>query len=266
MQKHAGDYLVKGQINSNILVRSIRYAIERKRAEEKLKKTQEQLEIRVRQRTAELKKALEALQDEMGERKRAEQKLKSASLYTRSLIEASLDPLVTISADGKVTDVNRATELITGVSRDKLIGNDFADYFTEPEKANEGYKEVFSRGTIRDYPLAIRHTSGFVTDVLYNATLYRNEAGKIEGVFAAARDVTERNKILRRTSATNALLSLFSQQPSRKQYLDALVDLIHSWAGYRCVGIRILDAQVTFPMNHTSVSLGNSGNLRVGFQ
>ena len=66
-------------------------------------------------------------------------------------------------------------------------------------------------------------------------------------MFAAARDVTERNKILRRTSATNALLSLFSQQPSPKQYLDALVDLIHSWAGYRCVGIRILDATGYIP-------------------
>jgi PAS domain S-box-containing protein len=126
------------------------------------------------------------------ERKDAEDALKRASSYTRSLIEASLDPLVTISPDGKIRDVNRATELVTGVSRDKLVASDFSDYFTDPRKAREGYQEVFLKGSVRDYPLAIRHVSGKVTNVVYNATVYRNEAGQVEGVFAAARDVTER--------------------------------------------------------------------------
>ena len=127
-------------------------------------------------------------------RKRAEEALRDASLYTRNLIEASLDPLVTISADGKIMDVNSATEFTTGVPRDELIGTDFSDYFTEPEKAGEGYRRVFQEGFVRDYPLAIRHRSGRVTDVLYNATVYRNEAGAVQGVFAAARDITERKR------------------------------------------------------------------------
>jgi len=79
-----------------------------------------------------------------------------ASLYARSLIEASLDPLVTICADGKIMDVNRATELVTGVSREQLLGSDFSDYFTEPDKAREGYQRVFSQGFVTDYPLSIR--------------------------------------------------------------------------------------------------------------
>ncbi len=126
------------------------------------------------------------------ERRQAEEKLKSVSLYSRSLIEASLDPLVTISAEGKITDVNKSTEEVTGYTRDQLIGSDFSDYFTEPEKARIGYKKVFTEGYVTDYPLAIRHQSGKITDVLYNATVYRNEDGTIQGVFAAARDVTER--------------------------------------------------------------------------
>ncbi|MHB9024640.1 MAG: PAS domain S-box protein [Armatimonadota bacterium] len=126
------------------------------------------------------------------ERKKAEEQLKAASQYARTLIEASLDPLVTIGPDGKITDVNKATEDVTGVPRDRLIGTDFADYFTEPDKAREGYQLVFSKGLVRDYPLAIRHTTGRITDVLYNATVYRNEAGDVAGVFAAARDITER--------------------------------------------------------------------------
>jgi PAS domain S-box-containing protein len=125
------------------------------------------------------------------ERNKALAALRDASLYTRNLIEASLDPLVTISANGKIMDVNSATELITGVSRDELVGADFSDYFTEPKKAAEGYQRVFREGFIRDYPLAVRHRSGSVTDVLYNATVYRNETGAVLGVFAAARDITE---------------------------------------------------------------------------
>jgi len=128
------------------------------------------------------------------ERKRAEEALKATSLYARGLIEASLDPLITISKDGKIMDVNSATEEVIGLSRNHLIGSDFSDYFTEPKQARKGYKEVFSKGSVRDYPLAIRHTSGRITDVLYNATLYRNEAGEIQGIFAAARDITERKR------------------------------------------------------------------------
>jgi PAS domain S-box-containing protein len=127
-------------------------------------------------------------------RKQAEEALQTASLYTRSLIEASLDPLVTISPGGKIMDVNQATELVTGVPREQLIGTDFSDYFTEPGKARAGYQKVFSEGSVTDYPLAIRHTSGRVADVLYNATVYRNGAGEVEGVFAAARDITQLKK------------------------------------------------------------------------
>ncbi|MBZ5702562.1 MAG: PAS domain S-box protein [Acidobacteriia bacterium] len=128
------------------------------------------------------------------ERKRAEEALRKASNYTRSLIEASLDPLVTINREGQITDVNEATERATGVPRERLIGSDFCDYFTEPEKAREGYQQVFAQGSVQDYPLALRHSSGRITDVLYNATVFKNEAGEIEGVFAAARDVTEKKR------------------------------------------------------------------------
>jgi PAS domain S-box-containing protein len=116
------------------------------------------------------------------------------SAYARSLIEASLDPLVTISSEGKITDVNQATVAVTGVGREKLIGSDSCDYFTEPENARKGYKRVFEQGTVRDYPLAIRHVSGRITDVLYNASVYKNEAGEVQGVFAAARDITRRKR------------------------------------------------------------------------
>jgi len=120
---------------------------------------------------------------------------KLASSYARNLIEASLDPLVTISPDGKVTDVNKATEEVTGLTREKLIGTVFSSYFTEPDKADAGYKQVLSQGSVKDYPLTLRHVSGRTIDVLYNAAVYRNEVGEVQGVFAAARDITERKKM-----------------------------------------------------------------------
>jgi PAS domain S-box-containing protein len=128
------------------------------------------------------------------ERKKAEESIQAASQYARSLIEASLDPLVMISAQGKITDVNAATEQVTGVPRSQLIGSDFADYCTDPGKAREGYQQVFSQGFVTDYPLAILHVSGKITDVLYNSSLYRDGNGNVLGVFAAARDITERKR------------------------------------------------------------------------
>jgi PAS domain S-box-containing protein len=119
---------------------------------------------------------------------------KQASQYARSLIEASLDPLVTISPDGKITDVNEATIKVTGVSRANLIGTDFSNYFTEPEKARQGYQQVLAKGYVTDYPLTIRHRNGNLTDVLYNASVYNDVTGKVLGVFAAARDITAQRK------------------------------------------------------------------------
>ncbi|HVN57772.1 MAG TPA: PAS domain S-box protein [Bacteroidales bacterium] len=135
------------------------------------------------------------VQSDITDRKNAERKIYLASLYTRSLIETSLDPLVTISAEGKITDVNKATEKITGIHRNKLIGSDFSDYFTEPEKAREGYMKVFTKGFVKNYPLTILHKSSRTTPVLYNATLYRDNYGVVQGVFAAARDMTLQYKM-----------------------------------------------------------------------
>jgi two-component system cell cycle sensor histidine kinase/response regulator CckA len=151
-------------------------------------------DVTERKRTEEQIRENNRKETEITERRQVEENLRATSLYARSLIEASLDPLVTISAEGKITDVNKATELVTGYKRDQLIGSDFSNYFTEPEKAREGYQQVFTEGFVRDYPLAIRHKSGGITDVLYNATVYRNESGDIQGVFAAARDITIRKQ------------------------------------------------------------------------
>jgi PAS domain S-box-containing protein len=119
--------------------------------------------------------------------------LKLASQYSLSLIEASRDPLFTISPNGKITDTNEATVLVTGVSRDQLIGSDFFDYFTEPQKAREGYKKVFSKGFVVDYPLTLM--DGKLTDVLFNGSVYKDDRGNVVGAVVVARDITEQKRI-----------------------------------------------------------------------
>lgn len=119
--------------------------------------------------------------------------LKLASQYSLSLIEASRDPLFTISPNGKITDTNDATVQVTGVSREQLIGSDFIDYFTEPKKARDGYKKVFSKGFVVDYPLTIM--AGKLTDVLFNGSVYKDDRGNVVGAVVVARDITEQKRI-----------------------------------------------------------------------
>jgi PAS domain S-box-containing protein len=143
------------------------------------------------------------------ERKRAEEALQLAGVYNRSLIEASLDPLVTIDPEGRISDVNAATEQVTGYARSELIGTHFSDYFTEPEKARRVYGQVIGEGLVRDYELNIRHRDGRITPALCNASVYRDEAGKVIGVSVAARDITERKQ------AQEALQKLLAEMELR---------------------------------------------------
>ncbi|MDA8388382.1 MAG: PAS domain-containing protein, partial [Nitrospiraceae bacterium] len=155
---------------------------------------------------------------------------KQTSQYARSLIEASLDPLVTISADGKITDVNEATVKVTGMPRADLIGADFSNYFTEPDKARQGYQEVFARGFVMDYPLTIRHRNGKLTDVLYNASVYKDVRGNVLGVFAAARDVTESKRVMREFAETKNLLDNILQSSIKYSIIGKDLDhRILSW-------------------------------------
>lgn len=117
----------------------------------------------------------------------------------QSMIEASLDALVAISPDGKITDANQATVNLTGVLRGELIGTSFSKYFTDPVKAEEIYRLVFAGGVAVDYPLTLCQRDGreALTEVLCNASVYRDADGKVLGVFAAAREVTEQVKAQR---------------------------------------------------------------------
>ncbi len=129
------------------------------------------------------------------ERKLAEEALRQANAYNRSLIEASLDPFVAIGRDNKIIDANAATEQATGFDRQELIGTYYSAYFNDRELAHQVFHRALSEGSVRDCELELKHRDGRSTAVLFNASLYRDESGQVGGLFAAARDITRRKQI-----------------------------------------------------------------------
>ena len=129
------------------------------------------------------------------EQKKSDQRLRDQQFYTRSLIESNIDALMTTDPSGIITDVNKQMEALTGCTRDELIGAPFKDYFTDPERAEAGIKRVLSEKKVTDYELTARARDGKQTVVSYNATTFYDRDRTLQGVFAAARDVTERKRV-----------------------------------------------------------------------
>jgi len=129
------------------------------------------------------------------DQKLLDQRLRDQQFYTRSLFESSIDALMTTDPAGIITDVNKQMEALTGCTRDELIGAPFKSYFTDPERAEAAIKRVLASGRVTDYELTARARDGKETGVSYNATTFRDRDRKVQGVFAAARDVTDRRLI-----------------------------------------------------------------------
>ena len=135
-----------------------------------------------------------------------DQRLRDQQFYTRSLIESNIDALITTDLAGIITDVNKQMEALTGCTRDELIGAPFKNYFTDPERAETGIKVVLSAGKVTNYELTAQARDGKETVVSYNATTFHDRDRKLQGVFAAARDVTERKRFERTLQENNVEL------------------------------------------------------------
>src|SRR6478752_5947742 len=156
------------------------------------------------------------------ERMKLDQRLRDQHFYTRSLIESNIDALMTTDPQGIITDVNKQMETLTGCTRDELIGAPFKNYFTDPERAEAGIKLVLSEKKLTDYELTASARDGKKTVVSYNATTFYNRDRKLQGVFAAARDVTERKRVEAELQQAKAMAETASQTKS-----DFLASMSH---------------------------------------
>ena len=143
------------------------------------------------------------------ERMLLDQRVRDQQFYTRSLIESNIDALITTDPRGIITDVNKQMEALTGCTRDELIGAPFKDYFTNPDRAEAGIKLVLGEGKVTDYELTACNRDGKETVVSYNATTFHDRDRKLQGVFAAARDVTERKRYEQSLQQANRAKSVF---------------------------------------------------------
>lgn len=143
------------------------------------------------------------------ERMLLDQRVRDQQFYTRSLIESNIDALITTDPRGIITDVNKQMEALTGCTRDELIGAPFKDYFTDPDRAEAGIKRVLGEGKVTDYELTARARDGTETMVSYNASTFHDRDRKLQGVFAAARDVTERKRYEQSLQQANRAKSVF---------------------------------------------------------
>lgn len=156
------------------------------------------------------------------EQKKSDQRLRDQQFYTRSLIESNIDAIMTTDPSGIISDVNKQMEQLTGCTRDELIGAPFKDYFTDPDRAEAGIKRVLREKSVTDYELTARARDGKQTVVSYNATTFYDRNRKLQGVFAAARDVTERKRVEMELKQAKAIAESASRTKS-----DFLASMSH---------------------------------------
>ena len=152
------------------------------------------------------------------EQHKLDQRLRDQQFYTRSLIEANIDAMVGTDPAGVITDANRQMELLTGCSREELIGTPFKDCFTDPGRAQSAIQRVLAEGKVTDCELTARHRSGGVTVVSYNATTFHDREGRLQGVLAAARDITERRLLDHALQETHQQLERARQAAERANH------------------------------------------------
>ena len=177
------------------------------------------------------------------EQRKLDQRLRDQQFYTRSLIESNIDALMTTDPSGIITDVNKQMEALTGCTRDELIGAPFKDFFTDPERAEAGIKRVLGEKKVTDYELTARARDGKETEVSYNATTFYDRSRTLQGVFASARDVTERKQRERDVLMLNNEIS--HRIKNNLQVIVGLIAYEAKWTAAPCVqGYKIMQTRI----------------------
>ena len=197
------------------------------------------------------------------EQKKLDQRLRDQQFYTRSLIESNIDAIMTTDPSGIITDVNKQMEALTGYTRDELIGAPFKNYFTDPERAEAGIKLVLNEKKVTDYELTVRARDGKKTVVSYNATTFYDRDRTLQGVFAAARDVTERKRFERALQESNVELEGAKSAAETKTHeLASMTQQL--WQASKLATMGELAASVAHELNNPLATISLHAEVLVG--
>ena len=204
------------------------------------------------------------------EQNKLAQRLRDQQFYTRSLIESNIDALTTIDPAGIITDVNKQMEALTGRKRDELIGAPFKSYFTDPERAEAGINRVLSGSRVTDYELIAQAWDGRETVISFNATTFHDRARKLQGVFAAARDITERKHLEQAQLESNIELARAKAEAERANLAKSafLSNMSHEirtpMNGVIGITELLLDTGLDADQRHLAETIRNSSESLLG--
>ena len=195
------------------------------------------------------------------EQQKLDQRLRDQQFYTRSLIESNIDAIMTTDSLGIITDVNKQMEALTDCTRDELIGAPFKKYFTDPERAEAAIKLVLTNKKVTDYELTARTRDGRETVVSYNAMTFYNRDRKLQGVFAAARDVTDRNRLNQALQEKNgelesARLTADKANLAKSEFLSSMSHELRSPLNAILGFAQLMESAVPVPTNGQKESIG----------
>ncbi len=214
VKEGAQDYLAKGHVSRHLLARAARYAIERKRTEEALRKVRDELELRVQERTAELESANEELRCEIAERHRAEEAILVSEEKYRCLFEESRDSIAIITRAGEFLDINQAGLDLFGYTRSELMTKNISQLYVRPSDRKKYKEQIEREGSLRDYALRFLKKNGQEMDCVLTSTLKYSKDGNILGYQGIFRDVTEQKQMEEALQKSSEKIKLFAYSVS----------------------------------------------------
>ncbi len=262
------DYLSKGHADGPQTARSIRYAIERKRAESELCRARDELELRVAERTAELRQNMAALEAEMGRREQAEQALRESEERYRTLFESAPLGIAITTYKGEVMAFNRSLCALVGVTPDEVRGIPAVAYYVTPNHRRRLLAKVRRGGRSEPCEVPLRRKDGLILTVLLHMQEVR--VGQEKMLMTLVQDITRQKQQEQREEGVRQLLELFATKTTLQAYAEAVVAFLREWLGCGCAGIRLSSGDGRLPFvacvgyNRAFLSLENCLSLESG--
>jgi PAS domain S-box-containing protein len=260
------DYLIKGQTDGAQVARAIRYAIERQRGETELRRARDELELRVAERTVDLKHSIEVLQKEISFREQAEQALRESEERYRTLFESAPMGIVMSTYQGKMIACNRSFCTMTRIEPEEARAMQAGDFHALPGQRRRLLAQARANGRVEPCEALLRRKDGSTFPVL--VSMEGVQVGHEKVLLTIVQDITKSKQNERRVEGVRRLLELFATKASRQDYAASVTNFLQEWSGCHCAGVRLANSDGCLPyiatVGYNSVFLKQENCLSLG--